>query len=340
MIRTLQATAVTLFFGVMMFFLFRDHVIPNWNRGGGIDVDRNILTDSWSNQDEWMEIRLDDMELGAMRSAAEWEEEGDYYTLTAHLQINASGLIKARVLTAARLNHRLELENVRMRAHVPPFGKAPLPPGQLDAEVLPDGAYEVLALARGQVLHLRIKSTAGGEEAASHHEIRLAHPVTMADTLMPIFRGRMLTEGVTYTIDVYDPLWGNKAGKVEIKYLGDEIQNVGGKAESVKMIELRMAGTRTLLWVDENGTVLRREIPLFASSTAGPAEEFRGSSLVLERLDPSNARKKYPDLKHAPAVREVTIEDVTGKDVGNPLKRLSVFNLLSGSLGPLGGQQD
>ncbi|HNM47676.1 MAG TPA: hypothetical protein PKH51_11710, partial [Candidatus Sumerlaeota bacterium] len=64
--RTIQSLLISIFFLVMMVLLFRDHVMPSLTRGRGVEVDRRVLADSWSNQNDWMEIRIGDQRLGAM----------------------------------------------------------------------------------------------------------------------------------------------------------------------------------------------------------------------------------------------------------------------------------
>lgn len=331
MLRTLQSTAITIFFLVMMFFLFRDHVIPNWNRGGGIDVDRSVLTDSWANQDEWLAVRLDEMELGGIRTTAEYEEEGDYYTATAHVEVRTP-ILRGRILTAARMNHRLEMQSARIRAHIPGLGRQPLSGEALDAEELPPDVYELIALVEGNALHFRLRH----DDAVQYDTIRLARPVTLADSLTPIYRGQMLTEGVTYAADLYDPLWGSKAGKVEIEYLGDTAETIRGEDYYLKQIEMRFPAmnTRSRLLVDQNGTVMRREIPLFASATStAPGSYTEGGVLYMERMEPAVGSQEFTSLTYVPAIPEVTKEDVTGQNRGEVLKKISVFSLVTGRLG-------
>ena len=327
MIRYFQSAAITIFFLVMMFFLFRDHVVPSWNRGGGIEVDRNVLTDSWSNQDEWMTIEFGEYNLGAMRTTADWEEEEDFYWATAHVEIDAP-FIKGRVMTAVRLNHGLELESARLRAHLPGFNQKPYDAETLDGGELPPGAFELLARVDGKDLRLRMRR----DDAVRYDSVRLARPVTIADSLTPIFRGQMLTKGVTYSVDIYEPLWGNKAGKMEVEYLGNERVEAGGEQYYAKKIEMRMGTNRSLLYTDESGTVLKREFELFGSGATEQKGEIQGTTLVLEHIDQMDGSERYPQLDVVPREPEVTREAVTGENQGEVLQRVSIFSVLSGGL--------
>ncbi len=337
MLRFLQSLFITGFFAVMMFLLFRDHIIPGMQRRAGIAVEHAVLTDSWANKDETHTIQLGDWELGALRTVAEKDEIEDFYVASAHLIIDTR-FFRARVLSTARMNHRLEVQNARVRVHVPPPGVPLLDPRVLDGEELPEGAYELLALIEGTNLRVRLRR----DDAIQYTQIRLPRPVTVADSLNPIYRGNMLSKGKVYTADIYDPLYGSNGGALEVRYVDDEIWNVPGEGGvPVKKIELRYSSYRMLLWVDDTGRELRREIPLIGGAALGTGETTseRNARVIMDWLDPASVRSQFPDLAY---VREdpieVTRRDVTGEDQGRVLQGFSVFSLVGRSLeGSMGG---
>ena len=280
-LRIAQSIAIIAFFAVMMTFLFRDHILPDLSRGRGIAVDHRILTDNWASQDDWLEIRLGEMKLGAMRTVADEEPDLDGYSVRGHLEIRA-GFINARLVTAALLNNRLEVHSVRAVAVIAEAGQ-PLPPGaDLDGEDLPPGAYELVALMRSNTAYIRIRR----DDAVAFLTQPLPRPVTMTDSIAPILRGDMLTENVVYTADIYDPLMGGGAGRAEIEWVETVMRpNEEGDMERIRRVEMRMGQTRSTMEVSDNGQVLRREIPLMMPAGAGVGSDA-GPRLVLEARKP------------------------------------------------------
>lgn len=339
MLRILQSIVVTAFFGVMMFLLARDHVLPNWNRGEGIEVDRAVLADSWANQDEFMEIRLGDQVLGAVRTTAERESAEDAYSGTTHLKIG-TGVFNARLMAAMRMNRRLELEHGRVRVNVPPLGGRLLTPAELEAETLPRDSYEMLAMVEGADLAVLLRSQTGVRHLAQ----RLARPITIADSITPILSGRMLTRNVVYAIDIYDPFFGTNAGKAELEWVGEEMRVIDGEVTTVRQVELRANRATIRIFVDKDGRVLKREIPLLApgptaATAAAGTTDPNAPVISLVRMEPMAARAKYPDLEHVPTLVTVSRADVTGKDSGELLKGFGLFSLLGRGLDSrLGGQ--
>jgi hypothetical protein len=323
--RTLQSAAITLFFLAMMALLVRDHVIPSLSRGTGIDVDRRVLADSWSNQDDWMRIKLGGQALGALRTTAEGESGTENYTMTSHLDLQA-GFLKARLLSASRLNKNLELQTVKVRVCYTTMGGKLLSPEELDAPELPAKALELVGLVEGNVARFRVRR----DESVQYFEQRLARPVTLADSVTPILRGQMLTKGVDYAIDVYDPMFGNNAGKLTVNYLRDEEEQLDGEPETMKKVQLKYQNSRMLLTVDTNGNVVRREIPLIAPSQASSTNEVdKVPTLVLERVKTADARRDYPELEYVPDPPTLTAADVTGVSKGELLKGVNLFSVIA-----------
>ncbi|MBI1290374.1 hypothetical protein GC173_03920 [bacterium] len=344
MLRQIQSVLIVAFFGTMMFFLVRDHVIPSLGRPAGIEVDRSVLADTWVDQDEWLVVKLGDSPLGSLRTSAEAEraepvvttrrsglsdQMAESYTTAAHLEL-AQGLLNGRLLTVATLNRRLELETVRLRAYLAPFGKEAMTGEQLDAEDLPAGAYELVGRVEGSEFLYRLRR----DGAVQYGSFRLPRPVTVADSIAPVLRGNMLTKDVVYTVDMFDPLMGNKAGGAEIEWVDSKRQQINGEWESLRIVEMRYQGMKSRLTVDPNGTVLRREIPLFAANTGNTslANDAKGASVVFERVAPDVARDKMPALQYLPTPRPVLPSDVRGTDTGEVIQGLSAFAMMGGSV--------
>ncbi len=313
----------------MMTLLVRDHVIPDLRRGGTVEIESEVMTDSWVNQDEWLAVEIGDMRLGGLRLSSSHESAREKYILSAHLQVDAA-LFRARLLSTAVLDRRLRLEQFRLRGHVPTAGGELLSPAEVDAEELPEGTLEATGYVDGQTLLLRLRRA----DAVQHLSMRLARPVTLADSLAPIMRSEMLTKGVVYSTEVYDPLWGNRAGQVHIEYVEDRVVTVGGEELEVRVIEQRLGSQRLILLVDEDGQIVRRTIPLFGARGGHIAGMDRDAAIVLSRLEPVDARRQFPGLDYIPREPDLRREDVTGTDRGRVVPTMSLFDILSQG-GPL-----
>lgn len=324
MLRIVQSLAVTAFFAIMAFLLVRDHVIPSWDREG-IIVDHDVLTDSWANQDEWFVLRFGDTRLGALRTVAEREELEDYYITGAHFELTTPYL-RGRVISVAQLNRNLELEKFRVRLQLPGVGQGELSGEELWTGDLPAGAFELTGLVEGRQLLIAMRR----DDAAQFRSIRLAQPVTLSDSLTPIMRGQMLSKGVPYSVDVYDPLWGSGAGTVKIEYLEDVVPPDDPRPDDrtpLKKVELRMGTARTWLYVDQNGTVVRREVPILADDSGTGSASF-----LMDRVEANEGRERFPGLMFVPEEVTVTRDEVTGTDRGEVIRGFSAFSFLSKSL--------
>ena len=325
--RILQSVVIVAFFGVMMALLMRDHVVPSLTRAPGIEVDRRVLTDGWVNLDEWMRVSLAGQQVGVLRTTAEREDD-DTFSATAHLDLNY-GIIKGRVMSAVRMNRRLIVESARVRAAIPPLGRIPPSPETLDAEELPEGAIELIALIRGNNMNIRIRR----DDAVKFLTENIARPLTMADSITPILRGQMMTQNVIYSTDLYDPLMGS-SGKTEIEWIGVERYLIPGRemADVVKRVEIRYSGMRTTLLVDQVGNIVRREIPLIAPTGLGGGGNTSASSdsapvLVFERVDDPRFRDAHQSLESVPALPNLTAADFSGEDQGRVFPSVGILSL-------------
>ncbi|MEO8376425.1 MAG: hypothetical protein ABI579_02045, partial [Candidatus Sumerlaeota bacterium] len=323
--RTFQSILIIAFFLVMMFFLFRDHVVPSFTRARGVDVDRRVLADSWSNQDDWMTIRLGDQKLGAIHTTAEEDDDRDGYVMNSNLQVDG-GLIRGRLLSSAHLNKNLELDAIRLRAQIAGFAGAVLSAKELDAEELPRGVFELIGLVEGNMAHFRLRR----DDSVQYFEQRLPRPVTLSDSITPVLRGQMLNKNVDYAIDVYDPLMGNNASSVAVTYLRDDVEQFDGEAVRVKKVQLRYQTNRMLLTVDNNGNILRREIPLMAPSAADAnnGTSAKVPTLVLERVTTADGRARWEELAYTPRPPKINPDDVRGENKGKVLQGISPLSLL------------
>lgn len=340
MIRNLYTLCVIMFFLIMMVLLLRNHVIPDLTRKSGIDVDRRVLTDSWADQDEYQRIKFANTSLGILRTTAEREfaldESGrkdpdviDHYFSTTNLVLDTS-FLKGRVVGAIKMNRRLEFENALIRAYVRPFSGEPMDGEELYSGDLPEGAYELAALKKENTLYLRLRHN----DAVQYNEIFSPRPITMLDSVTPILRGDMMTQGAVYTVDVFDPL-GNATRQAQLEWVDETIiQDTDGNAQAVRIVETRFGSSASRIYVDDNGLIYRREFPLGMLPGTGEdsgATPENAPKLTLNRIEEPEALGKYPRLNYVPPVADLTIEEMTGKDTGRVID-LNLIDLLSGNI--------
>jgi hypothetical protein len=310
----------------MMWFLVRDQVLPSLRVGPGVDVDRRVLIDTWTSQDEWLVIRLGDREIGSMRTTAEQASDRNSYFVTAHVQLRWAGL-QARVISAAQMNRRLELESFRARAVLP--GGQVKDARELIAKELPPGVFEVI----GRITGLKVQLRARREDATNFVELPLARPATMIDSLAPLLRGNVLKKGVVYSQQVYDPLFGAAAANVELIWVEDVWEKRDGAPILLRRMELRMGERVVNLFVDPDGNVARREIPLIAGLPGAPTpSKDSAPKLVLERLTQAKGRARFPELLVLPLSVDIEDESLTGTNSGNVASGFNLFSLLGSSL--------
>ncbi|MCC5876631.1 MAG: hypothetical protein JJU11_10475 [Candidatus Sumerlaeia bacterium] len=327
MLRILQSAFIVCFFVAMMSLLVRDHIIPSLAKGDGIEVDYRILVDSWAGQDEWFEVRLGDMPLGAMRTVAERHEEADEYAILGHMELRTP-FISGRLLTAASLNSRLEVQAARMvGAMGSPGGGMPNAQALADGE-LSDEAIEVLALIRNQNMNLRMKRG----DSVQYLTQSMMRPVTMIDSVTPMLRGDMLSEGVVYSIDLYDPLMGGGSGRAEVEWVDSTtFVNDEGEDERMRNVEIRIGSLKTTVMVDDNGDVLRREIPIMGPTGSGVGSDS-GPRIVMIRKDPWDLEKEYPDLNFVLKSPKISPTDVVGESTGEIFEGVNLMSMLGRGL--------
>ncbi len=326
MTRFLQSALVTIFFLTMMFFLFRDHVIPEWSRGEGIEIDQRVLSDSWVNQDDYYEIKLGGLKLGSMHVIAEEEApEGDGYIVGMNAQITT--FLRARITSIARMNRRLEMEYARVRLNLAGAGQEPLSAEELSEGDLPPGVWEVAAHIESRTLRIRLRR----DDAVQYRELPLERSVTMSDSVAPVLKGNMLTKGKVYTLDIYEPITGGR-GEVQVTYVDDKFEMIDDEPMFLRKVLMKLHNVTNVLWVDNLGYVWRREIPLVMPGGSGGATTDSAATLVMQRLEPSVALPKYPELFYIPEVPAYDADEFTGESSGEIFGGLSAFGMLTQSL--------
>ncbi|MCB2156119.1 hypothetical protein KQI84_14680 [bacterium] len=301
----------------MMSLLFVDHILPTLASGDSTPINTTMLAEQWTGQDDWMELTVNDVPVGVMRLTGGTMGEG--YASTAEVLLGASDILSGTMEMSALLNSHLELTQFVARLNFEDHGIPPL---------------ELAGMVEGKELLLRLKSPNG----ARFHSIDLRHPITLATASDPLMEGSSMRPGETYTVDVYDPLWGMQAGKLHMKVTGVDFIRIRGHAREAKRIESRLGNVVSKVWVDtRREEILQREIQLAPlnienRSDSEDGEESKlvslGPKLVMTTIDPIEAAHSFPELAATPDLPDLTPDEMRGEDYGEPLDGFGMLSLL------------
>ncbi len=302
-------TAISIgFFLLMMTLLTRDHIVPMLEYGDATMVSGAQLAESWSGTDEWMTLSFNGQRIGGMRQSVTKFPDG--FVATGRTLIRA-GFVRASLETAASMNERLELEQVRMALR------------------LGDGKeIELAGLVEQTTLHLRLESDTG----VRHTRIPLREAPTLNISSDALFAGRMMKTGESYLMDVYDPLWGMQAGKMRVAMIGtEEIETETGTVEA-RIAEAAMQNIRMRIWLDELELPLRREISYTPNAARRRADAGEARSAFVLRMDRMSEKEKaaafFESLHDEPPAPDFSPDDFQGEDRGEPLEASGLLPLL------------
>jgi len=327
--KKLIGLAIVAWWLVMMVSLIR-HSRPGGSAPEGPPLDTATLADTWRDSDEWMELRWNQATVGIMRtsarrlpptailddqSTAEAEDTGenpesepaeDRFQVTILIGL-AIGPFHARATTSALLNERLILDQFSLRLNL--AGLA----GTDETELHVDG------LARSTTLLVRLERG----DTRQFRSVKLAHPVSLAEGLAPLYGRSDLKVGDTYTLPAFDPVWNMQGGTLTVHVADRETLSIDGKEIETLRIETQMANLKTTTWVDETGVIWKRRMP----------------PLEMTAIDPDLALKRQPWMAHLPPPPHLTLDDMQGKAYGEPLGANGLLGVLRGALNPKDSQQ-
>ncbi|MEQ8822483.1 MAG: hypothetical protein RLY93_19785 [Sumerlaeia bacterium] len=313
----LRSLVVIAFFAVMMTLLARDYLIPEFTDDGATAVSTDMLADQWFGQDDWYRIYLNGSPIGAMRTTTmNSPEEGFGAIMQLALQ---NGPVKGKLETATLLDDRLQLRQVSAAVQMPFLGQVTLAGAVTD---------------NNNAIRLRLKS----DEGVRYTELALGGPVTVPASMDPLFVGDAMVVGQTYKMDVYDPVFGNAAGRMtfEVAAIEDMRGEDGKYYRGLKRIDARMQNIETRYWVTDEGVVVQRQIRLVPANGNKKKDEVDDETdtglgsfrITMKRLDPVMAAVEYADLRTLPELPDYELSELQGEDEGEPLGRFSLIGLL------------
>jgi hypothetical protein len=317
MLRHLIAVLIVVFFGVMMTSLMRRHVLPTLDRAGGIRLSPSALAEEWAGRDEWTALQVGGRKVGALRTVVQ-AAEGGRAGYDGFLKFALDGNpAPATLESAARLNERLEIEQIVVQA-------------RLAGTEQP--ALELAGLVQGRQLLVRLSSPTG----VKYQQLELPRPITMNFAADPFMASGMLEPGKTYSLDVYDPLWGMQAGRLKMTLAGTRRLHWRGQTFESRIVEAEMGTVKSRIWLDWRGDPLRREIMVPLGAGGARAQEGDGAAqltVMLERIDEPEEMIRHAELRTLPPVPDLLPADMRGENTGEPLQSLGLLPLLmKGSL--------
>ncbi len=164
----------------------------------------------------------------------------------------------------------------------------------------------------GDRLYIKFTSDRGKERRAYWP---LEGPVSLFEAVRPLAaRNIDLTEGASYKVPAFDPIWCGRAGDARIEVGARELIEVGGKEILATRLETTLANNRVVSWIDEDRRAVRYEML---------------GGVVFERMDKEEALKARPDFAIDPAIPEFNIEkfahnlELLDLSQGNPMGTLA-----------------
>lgn len=316
MARRLSSLLSILFFAAMMSLLVRDHIWPMFSGGGAIAVSTAEIADIWAGKDEWMTVEVNGASIGAIRNIVQRTPDGYHAFMKAVLEGPLVG--GATISASGLLNTRLELEQIRVTLERPGMERP---------------ALELGGLVERNSLLLKLESPSG----IRFSEVSLPRPITLNSAADPLMARGKLTAGETYAVDVYDPLWGMRAGRMRFSLKGLETVDTGFERLEATVVEAEMDSITTRVWLDAADEAVRREFRLRAGGGEGDA----GQSLVV-RLDRLSAPEKHPKfqaLRDLPSLPEYQSADLRGENRGSPLQALGLLPMMLQGASAQGAQR-
>lgn len=298
----LRPALIIAFFAVMMSFLARDHLLPHWRGEGGEPLSTAMLADQWSGKDEWMRISINSVPVGVMRTTS--EREGDGFRSVVQMRLD-NALARGTLTAVATANRNLEITDA------------------LATATLQGREVELAAKMSRTRMDLRLASEGG----VRYLELPLRQPVTFNAAVDPLLTGNMLQAGEVYLVEVYDPVWGTNAGRLQVVWTGLERIRHGGDRVLTRRFEMSVGNVLAVVHVDEEGNQLRRVMGF-----ADPGQDRQGRDgadsgprfaktprLIFEWIDPLEARAQYPDMVELPPSPRLTADEMEGENQGEPL---------------------
>lgn len=307
MIRRLFSILSVSLFALMMGLLVRDHIWPMMAEGRAISVNTAHIADVWQGKDEWMTLSVNDMPIGVIRNVVQRNTKG--YDAFIKIIIQAP-FLKGEVNTSATMNERLELEQVRMT---------------IERRGTEQPALELAGRVVDEKLFLRLQSATG----TRFQQLRLREPLTLNIAADPFMSRDNMIAGETYSMDVYDPLWGMNAGKLRFTMRGHDTLYYGEESIATTVIEARMDNVLMTVWLDPKDEPIRREIR-FTTQAAEDDEKLDQQQFMirLDRIANPENLGLYHELRELPEVPEYKIAGLMGESTGQPLEALGLFTML------------
>ncbi len=139
-------------------------------------------------------------------------------------------------------------------------------------------ALESTGFVRDRILYI---SVANGSDV-SKSKVALQNSISMAEALRPILSRQMKIEtGSKMSTPIIDPLTGLSRGTLAVEIQMQEEISVNGKEMQAFRVESSIGDIQTLMWINPEGQILRRQLL---------------GNLFMERTTKEEALKQAPSL--------------------------------------------
>ena len=263
----LVGAVITLFWGVMMFTLVKDRILPQ--RREAVLSERSVapaaLTADWHDQAEFMAVKLAGKEIGAAAATVTKVMEGQIPTYEAEfrmgIELSLVGIVRP---ISVRARGELDGEFALSRFH-------------FSADL---AGYKLSATGRASQDELLVQVDQGG--GVNRARFQLDRRITLLEAVRPVATSRFkIKPGNTFAVPVVDPVWSMDHGTLVLTVKAPETIEVDGAKVTAFPVESRLNDQTSMSWVDAEGRTLKREV---------------AGGLMLERTTEEKAIRLSPDI--------------------------------------------
>ena len=291
--RAIIGTAITVLWVVMMFFLVRDHIIPQRRAQNlaATSIDPAALTANWRDIEEPMLIRFKDKAVGgALTRITRADTTATLYHADMRfiLDLDMLGISRrVHIIALADLNSDFTLSRFHLE-------------GDLGALIM-----SLTGIEHNGELLMEVRE---GHETPARARYTLEKSISFLEAVRPLaLRNFKIAPGASISLPVVDPVWSMELGTVEISVgQREKIIMTTGTVEAYR-VETRLNDIVSSSWVDAQGVTLRRQI---------------AGGFTIDRANLAEVLRVTPGIDKASEPYHVNPADFTGIKA-RPLKSLA-----------------
>jgi len=246
----------------------------------------------WEDVEEWMEIVSQGSRIGVAMSSIRALDYDDAYQSVSRIALDRGigAVAGLRITAVAKLDPDFNLDRFSVSV----------------ASSVVD--IRASGFVYNNALYIKFTSEKGRERGAYWP---LKAPVSLFEAVRPLAaRNVDLTEGSSFKVSAFDPIWFGRAGDARIEVGERELIEVKGEEILATRLETTLANNKVVSWIDQERRAVRYQML---------------GGVVFERMAKDEALEARPDFAIDPALPEFDIEtfarnlELIDLSQGNPM---------------------